>query len=271
MGTISTGQLTPLVDNLARVLLDSEAALISGPGTNAPTVATILTGLSGAGPASLAARVAALGDISEIVALGPATQALGVNFAGLLTVSKNLLYLQTGTLMVALDRHVGGLNAFLAANSLQVHPEFAAAFNYIAANAASLGLTVGVLTAITPAVIFPASESTLASVSVTGVTAGTFTGGTALNLAQVAPQPLWLKNTAGAPTTGTATTFSVTYVNASGNSVSGTPALSGALAAGAYLATGLVGSAVSAISVTANGANGDALALVVKPLRVVGY
>src|SRR6185437_3140176 len=150
--------------------------------------------------------------------------------------------------------------------------EFAAAFNYFAVNGVAMGLVNTTPTKLATTQVFVPTAQNLATISVTGTAAGTFGAGTAVDLTKYAPLPLYLKNTAGSSTTGTATSFTVTYTGTNGNSHTATQALSGALAAGATLAiSGATGSAVSNIVVNSGGVNGDTLAVAVLPSRTVTY
>lgn len=270
MATISTANLTALADSIAKSLVDAEAALITLPTSNAPTIATITAGQNGASN-SLRARIAALNDVDQEADLAPAGKVAAANMASAIVLSASTFYQQYRSLLSALDSHVGGLNAFLAANSLQVHPEFAAAFNAFATNATALGFKAA--TAIDPTHIFVPAVQTLGSIAVTGAAAGTFSAGTPIDTTKYAPAQLYLKNTAGGATGGTATSFTVTYTNAAGTAgQTATQALSGALAAGATLAIGsVVGSAVSNIVVNSGGVAADAIAVIVQPLRTVAY
>lgn len=272
MATISTGNFLALADNVGKSLVDLEANFITNAGANAPTISTITSGQNG-GSNSLYARVAALNDIVQVRDLAGSAKVAADNVVAWMGISKNALYLQYVQFMNALETHTGGVAAFITTNTLLVHPEFAAAFNYFASNAVGLALRGSAPTAIPTTDIFVPTSQTLASIAVTGSAAGTFGAGTAIDLTKYAPLPLYLKNTGGSPTTGTATSFTITYTNAAGTpGQSATQALSGALSAGATLAiSGATGSAVSNIVVNSGGANGDAIAVVVVPSRVVAY
>jgi hypothetical protein len=272
MAIISSSNLTTLVDNIAKSMTDLRTAFIANLGANAPTLTTITNGQNAASN-SLRAHVASLNDLDQESALAAAASAANTALVSQLAISMNEFYPSFGSFMVALDKHVGGLNAFLVANSLQVNPEFASAFNYIAANAVLLGLAPAVLTQIAPANIFINLNQTLASVAVTGAAAGTFAAGTAIDTTKYGPAALFLKNTAGGATGGTATSFTVTFNNGIGNAAAtATQALSGALAAGAVLAiAGASGISVSNIVVNSGGVAADAIAVVVQPLRTVSY
>src|SRR5260221_12735160 len=99
--------------------------------------------------------------------------------------------------MNSLETHTGGVNAFLVANTLLVHPEFAGAFNYFAPNASALGLRNAPVTSVATTQIFVAVEQTLASIAVTGAAAGTFSRRPAGDLAPEWPGGPFPQNTAG--------------------------------------------------------------------------
>jgi hypothetical protein len=272
MATISTGNLTAIADNISKSLLDLEAALITNVIANSPTKTTITNGAQ-AGSNSLLSRTAALNDTAQELALAGVAIQDAAKVAAAVNFTASGFYLNYAEYLIALDKHVAGLSAFLVTNVLLVGGEFAAAFNYVAANAVNLGLAGTAPTAILPANVFVNSDQILGSVAVTAAAAGTFSPGTALDLTKYGPAAMYLKNTAGAPTTGTATSFTVTYTNAAGTPAqTSTQALGGALGAGAYLAINSIsGSAVSAITVNSGGVNGDAIAVVIKPARVITY
>jgi hypothetical protein len=272
MATISTANLTALADNIAKSLVDLEASLITNVAANAPTKATIQAGQTG-GSNSLQARVAGLNDAQQEADLVDEALADAAKIAALVNFTMNGFHRNYAEFLVALDKHVGGLNAFLVSNSLQVHPYFATCFNYVADLAPQLGKSASALTHIAVSRIFTPTEVTLGSIAVTGAAAGNFSAGTALNTTLYGASQLYLKNTDVSPTTSTNAVFHITYTNAAGQAGQTTDqALSGALGAGAYLAVGSVtGSAVSVITVTSNGSNGDQIAVVVKPARTIAY
>lgn len=272
MSVINTTNFLLIADNVAKTLRDLETSLITNVGANAQTLSTIQNGQNAVSN-SLLAHVAALGDAGQENALVPAAVATAALSANIPVFALSGLWANWKSLFLALDNHVSGVNAYLQTNTLQVDPYFSDAFNYVANNAAALGVASSNLTPIAIAHIFPKVEVSLGTISVTGASAGTFGAGTALDTTKYASQQLYLKNTSGSPTSGTATSFTITYTNASGTTgQTVTQALSGALAAGAYLAAGsAVGQAVSNIVVNSGGVNADALAVVVKPLRAVVY
>jgi hypothetical protein len=267
---ISTTNFLGISDNIARTLLDLKTAFITNPTLNAPTSATIANGQNAASN-SLEARIAALGSIIQEAALANPGIAAATGIIGYMDVTPANFYAIYASLMLALDNLVVGVNNFLTLNSLQVHPEFANAFNYAASNAVSLGLALSPLTTISPTNIFVPASQTLASIAVTGVTTGSLTAGTPINTSLYAPEQLYITNILGSSSTGTATNFTITYTNAAGTTAIVSQALSGSLPAGANIAvTGAIGSAVSAISIT-SGAAGDQFGIIVLPLRTVTY
>lgn len=271
MTYLSTAQVTALADNVAKTLIDIETDLITNPAGSSPTVATITAGQN-AGSNSLSSRILALTPgtaYSNLQAqLASAVSAI-VNY---ISISKTTMYALYAPLMVAMDADVGNLADFLNANSLQVHPEFAACFNYVATNGLNKGWVGYLMAPIMPPAIFPSTETSLATFAPTGASTGTFTAGTAIDLSKYAPQELWLKNTTGAGTTGTATAFHITYKDASGNAAATKVyTLGGAMTSGQYIDLSIAGSVVSAITISAGGNAADTFAIVAKLLRTVAY
>jgi len=265
---ITPSQLTPILDNITQTLLDLDNNLVTGLMT---AVSTVQAGQHGASN-SLQARVAAL--VSHDLLNSNLGKAWGLtaqkvhSYIVIDPVGHNKLM---GDILVALDKDLGGLAHYLATNNLMVHRRFADAFNYVAANTISLGLAPGPLAPITPAQVFVPALQTLATFNATGATTGTFGAGTPIDTTKYAPSQLFIKNVGGAGTTGTATSFSATYTKANGQTGIGNQALSGSLAAGATLQLDTVlAVAVTAISIT-SGVSGDQFAIVVLPLRTVGY
>jgi hypothetical protein len=189
-----------------------------------------------------------------------------------LTYTKSEIYAIILDYLKALDTDIGGLANFLRANSLTVHPEFAAAFNAAAVDGKSVGLAKVRFAGITPDMIFIATEQSLADLSVTGATAGTFNAGTDLDTTLYAPAKIWIKNLLGGSSTGTATSFTITYKTVTGAvAAAGAPvAISGAQTTGAYTDSGLTGVAVTAVAIT-SGANTDHWGFVIKPARTIAY
>lgn len=224
MATISTANFLAIADNIAKSLVDLESAFISNITSNTPTAATITAGQTG-GANSLQARVAGLNDVVQERDLAGSAYTDASNVVSYLTVSKNALYALYKEFMNALEIHTGGVNSFLTTNTLLVHPEFAAAFNYFAPNASALGLRNAPATSIVAANIFVAAQQSLASIAVTGAAAGTFSAGTAINLSNNAPLPLFIKNTTTLANPASAPTLAA---------VTGTGVNASSLAAGTY-------------------------------------
>jgi hypothetical protein len=271
MSTISTSNLQTIADNIAKSLVDIEAAYISGVTS---TVTAVTNGASAASN-SLAAHVAALADLAEEKALVLTASQAAANVSGQFPLTANQFYDLYRTFLFSLDQHTGGLNTYLTTNSVQVHPEFAAAFNRMAGLAVSTGLTGTAPTVIAPANIFTPTEVSLATISVTGSAAGTFAAGSTLDTTKYGGSQIYVKNTGGSGSTGTATSFTVTYTKASDGTTghTATQALGGSLGAGAYLAIGSIADAkaVTAIAVNSGGANADTFAVVIKVLRAIAY
>lgn len=272
--SISSSQLTTLVDNVSKSIVDLEASLITNVGANSPTSTTITNGQFAASN-SLSAHISALAvaDQAGFIGTGWLKSANKVN--ALINFNKNSIYALFEDFLIALEKDLGGLYDSLWANSVQVHPEFQAAFNYIASQENIPGtyeiLDNRNMDLIPPTLVFPATETSLASIAVTGAAAGTFSAGTAIDTTKYASQELWLKNTAGGATGGTATSFTVTYKDINNTTQTVTKALSGSLASGAYLDLGVIGQSVSNIVVNSGGVAADAIAVVAKLLRTIAY
>lgn len=262
---ITTTQFTNLVDSIAKTLVDLEAAEIT---TSAATLANVITG-QGGGTTGLVARANALTPVGPGLDIPAVAQRVGAKIVAAASPVAPNYYSLYAPLIAKLDAEVGGLQQYLFANSLQVHPEFA---NLIA-NLNSTQGTPAQVGPISPANIFLAAESAaLGSIAVTGAAASTFTAGTAIDLTKFAPAPLYLKNTKAGTSGGTATAFSITYTNAAGTAgQTATFTLPGAQAANAILSLAITGSAVSAFSVTGGGVAADAWAIVGEPLRTIAY
>lgn len=266
---ITPTQFLAIADNVAQIILDLSTAHIINA---APTHGTVQNGLVGA-TNSMSARIAALSSADKTGQLGIQWRKAISAIYRYTVVSKADLYPFFKELLEGLDFDLKGVAAFVALNNLYVHPEFAAAFNWMADNGRVLGLHPLPIPHIPPSSVSLPAEQVLGSIAVTGATTGTFSSGTAIDQTQYAgPLQMYVKNTGGALSTGTATVFTVTYKNATnGANQTGTVTLSGALAAGARLAIGTTqGVSVSNITVTA-GANGDNFAVVVEPDHTVSY
>ncbi len=249
-----------LLDSITTSILALETAFNT---TLASSASSIVTGQS-----STLGKLSNISDIPSEVTVGPQLEADTNAVIAMVSVPNDTIYSLFARTLNHLDMDVNGLASYLTTNLILVHPEFANAFNYM------VGLRLRVpITTIGPGSVFTPTQVNLGSIAVTGAAAGTFTAGTALNTSLYAPQQLYLQNTGTATTGGTATSFTVTYTNAAGTTgQTVTQALSGTLAAGAYLALGTaVGSAVSGITVNSGGVSGDALAVCIQVLRVPTY
>lgn len=260
--------LTPILDNITQTLIDLDGNLVAGLSGAATTIRAGQHGTSN----SLQSRVAALASYDLLGSnLGRAWEATAQKVHDYIVIDATVHNKLVADTMVALDKDLGGLQHFLHANSMMVHRRFADAFNYIAANMVSLNLGPQPLQPISPAQVMLSAGQTLATFNATGATTGTFAAGTAIDTTKYGAHQLYIKNVGGSGTTGTATSFTITYTGADGVSHTATKALSGSLAAGATLAVGTTqGTAVTGISIT-SGVNGDQFAIVVISLRSVGY
>src|SRR5260370_20072673 len=153
MATISTANFLAIADNVAKTLLDLESAFGSNLTSNVPTAATITAGQTG-GANSLQSRVAGLNDVVQERDLAGAAYTDANAVVSYLTIAKTAFYALFKELMNSLETHTGGVNAFLVANTLLVHPEFAGAFNYFAPNASALGLRNAPVTSVATTQIF---------------------------------------------------------------------------------------------------------------------
>lgn len=266
---ILPSQFLAIADNIAKVLTDLETLYIT---TDAPTDATINSGVTGA-TNSLLARFQALNPADQTGMMGQNWQKAVAQIAAYDTAIKNTFYSFLKEYLEAMDFDIGGVASYIQNNSLVIHPEFAAAFNWMIQNGRTLRLKLGPIPAILPASIMVPAEQSLATLSVTGATTGTFVAGTAVDGTKYGPQPLSLKNTGAAPSTGTATSFTVTYTTSIDGSQTATvtQTLTGALAASGLLALGVNGYAVMSVAVNSGGANGDTFAVTAEPARVIAY
>lgn len=266
MPTITSAALLPLVDNIAKALLDYEAAFITNPAAAAPTISTLANGIN-----TLGTRVSSLADLQQEADLAPATIQDAQAALGLINVSATSMYLAYRHWFAAIDKHVGGLDSFLATNNAVVHAEFAAAFNYIAPQAAALGLRATNLTPLRPSVIFTATPVVLGTLSVTGAATGSYSLGATLDTSKYAPAGLYAQATTGITNTGTGPlVLAVTYLNASGvqqNNV----AVTLTQPVGGLQSLGLTGSQILNVTVTSGGTNGDSVRFTAEPARTVVY
>ncbi len=239
---ITTTQFLAIADNIAKTLVDSETDFIVNPGANSPTVTTINAGLTGASN-SLAARVAALAP--PVGALAPVNVAKATSaMSTFLSVPFSALYANYAPFILALDQDLGDTADFVLVNGLQVHPEFANCFNYVAVNAQRLFGANYTPTPILPVLVFPLINNVLGTINVTGAAAGTFVAGTALNSALYGSSQLFIKNATVIPGGGAAPTLTA---------ATATVANPSALAAGTYTVgyTWLSAAGESTLSATA--------------------
>lgn len=185
--TMSVAQATAIFDTIAQSLQDTEAFLIPTSGN----LTTIQNGMNG-GTNSLISRVAPLLNDAQSGTLGNAAAGVSTVVQNTANLTKAKLYTLYIPMLQSLELSLpGGVAEFCRANSILVHPEFAACVNAFAASQGESGLE-GVLLAPN---IFLGAEQSLATFAVTGASAGTFAAGTALDLTKYAPAPLSLKNT----------------------------------------------------------------------------
>jgi hypothetical protein len=214
--------------------------------------------------------VAGLNDIAQESALSADTLTATNSATSYLTFSPNTFYNLFTAFMWGLEQHVAGVNAFIATNTLTVHPEFAKAFNYFASNASTLGITNKVVTTVALSHIFVPTEQTLGSIAITGASAGTFTPGTAVNTALYGPgQALYVKNTGGSAWTAGGI-LSISYHD-SANTAQTVPYTTTTVAAGATVSLSVFGQSVTNITVTSGGTSGNDVAVVAEPTRTIAY
>ncbi len=280
---LTTGQTTALTDSIGKALLDYRTNFVSGTST---ARTNINNGVGGTGGSATVGRVlgyAATPDLSDELSLLPKVNTTASNVAAFLSgiANMNSVYNQYLPLLDALDSAQGGLNAYLSTNTLQTDALFAAAFNYYATNAASLGLrtSANLPAAIATGNFFPYavlddmwditfSGATTFSVNAVG---GTNTS-TALAGGGVGTLYIYKVNSSNA--VGSAA-ITITYTLASGstttvvyNTTSGVPLASGSLAAGYSL--GVAGQSITAVTAT-GGTSGEQYSFGIKLVRAVGY
>lgn len=259
---LTNAQVTALADSIAKGISDYNSNFITG--LSAP-VAAINAGVGGQGANATLGRVMAYASVpdlaDELAMLSPANQ-VASNVSAWISGVQNLnsFYLQYFPLLNALDTQLGGLNAFLVAQSLQVNAFFANAFNYFVSLASPLGLRNApnnLPTKLSPAVFFPyaaidnmwsftSSGATTFSANAVGANADTSASGGGV------AQFFLYKSNAGAATGGA--TFTVSFTKADGSTgtatyttSAGTPAASGSLAAG-YAITNAIGKAITGVT-----------------------
>lgn len=264
-GAFSITQLQGVVDNLAQMLLDVRTAFETNPGAIAPTLTTIQ-----AGATNLATRVAGLNDLEQVAALSLPASTLPDIITKVTGYHAIPYYLQFGAFLVELDTYCKGLSAALLQQQLQVHPEFAAMFNFIAQYASAYHLTSLPLTKISPQSVFVETETSLGSATYTSATTATFSGTAGLDTTTYGDSPLALKNTGSGPLPS-GFSFRLTYTTWDGSAYTTLYALPASLAVNGEAALNLMGVKCTGFDPDTDGATGDAIEIVAKPLRTMGY
>lgn len=280
---LNTTQVTQLCDSVAKGIDDYTTAFITNTGTNSPIYSTITAGVSGTGGSATVGRVLNfLDNASEQILIKPVNTA-AANVTAYITSVRAIagFYAQYYTLLDAIDTTVGGLNAYLTTNSIQVKACFANAFNAYQAVAVPLGLrtSTNAPIAIATANFFPdaaidtmwgftSSGATTFSANAVGANANTSVSGGGVGQFYI------YKNNASNAIGGA--TFTIQYTNAAGstasttyNTTSGTPTASGSLSSG-FAITGAIGSAI--VSVTGSGmTSGEQYTIGMKLVRASAY
>lgn len=215
---ITTTQFLAIADNIAKALVDLESAFITGTAT---TDAAVNSGMTSASN-SLFARYAALSTTDQAGQIGRNYQKAITAVTNYDNVLKNSLYSLFKEYLEALDYDLGGMAYYIKAGNLVVHPEFAAAFNWVAQSGRTLGLRTAPMPTIQPSNVLVPAEQLLGSIAVTGAAAGTFAAGTALTVGVYGPQQIYIKNTtllanpvaAPVPTAATATVANASALGA---------------------------------------------------------
>ncbi len=259
---LTNTQLLAITDSIAKIITDFNAAFITNTGSNAPTATTITNGISGTGTTNTLGRVLNWLDAPSEENVLQKMQNASNSFVSYVGSIRSLapVYQQFYAVMDALDNLLGGLNAYLTAQSIQVNAYFAAAFNaYVAASVAGAYRQVAPLQ-IAASNFFPyaavddiwdatASGATTFSTNTAGANAGgsSAAGG---GVGQIVIYKVNAGNAAG----GAALT--VTYLDGSGvshqatyNTTSGVPVGSGSLGA-AYNVTGAIGASITGVTGT---------------------
>lgn len=281
---LTTSQTTAITDSIAKAISDYNANFVSG--TSSPASA-INAGVGGTGATSaIVGRVLAYASVPDLVdelLLLPKANLVAGNVAAFLSGIRSLpsFYLQFYPLLDALDTAQGGLNAFLTTNTLQVSAYFAAAFNAFAVNAVTLNYRspAFIPTQLAVANYFPyaviddmwdftcSGATTFSSNAVGANVSSAVSGG---GVAQFYLYKVNASNAVGGAT------FTISYVNASGNTVtatyttsSGTPTASGSLAAG-FSISGAIGSAITGVTGTGM-TSGEQYTIGAKLIRAAAY
>jgi len=230
MPTLSLANFLVLADSLAQQARTVNDAFTNGAIAAAEPISG--TGM-GAGAVNNRGTITGANDIDVEAALAlPFQPAIAVG---------SLLSALYGPRLAALDRHVGGIGAFLAANSARVATQFR-----------------DLLWGVPPAQVFPPVVDPLASFAVTGAGAGTFTSNAVVDTTKYGPAALQLVTTAliGASTI----TVTLTLQLLNGTTVTKTVSIpNGTANATTFVvdASAVAYTAVTAISIT-GGTNGDA-------------
>ena len=284
---LTNTQLLAITDNISQDLSDFNAAFITNTGVNTPLYSTIVNGVASTGATSgLIGRLLAVAgapDLSDSLTLLPAANKTAGLTSAYITSLRSLssYYASFYPILDALDLAQGGLNLFLSTNSLQVNGYFAQAFNAYAALAVALGYrgSANVPTPLVAANYFPysavdsmwgftASGATTFSANAVGTNASTLAFGSGVGQVYI------YKNNATNAIGGA--TFTISYTNASGSTVtatyattSGVPLASGSLAAG-YAVTGCIASAITGVTGTGM-TSGEQYTLGIKLVRATSY
>jgi hypothetical protein len=280
---LSNSQILALSDSIAQAISDFNTNFITGTAT--PT-STINAGVGGQGASATVGRVlvyAGTPDLTDELALLTPVNTVANQVAAYLAGIRGLnpFLIQYFPLLNAMDTLLGGLNAYLVAQGIQVNAFFAAAFNLFSSMAVSQGLRspANIPVALAISTYFPyAAIDTMWGFTASGATtfsanavgANPNTSGSGGGIGQFYIYKVNSSNAAG----GAA--FTITYTNAAGvgaqvtySTVSGTPAASGSLAAG-YAVSGAIGSAITAV--TGSGmTSGEQYTLGMKLVRATAY
>jgi hypothetical protein len=254
-----------ITDNIARTLLDLESAYITNFDTSTPNFRTILLG-QGDSSNSLTSRIAALGDIQQIFALAHTSIDTANQIASVLSVSPNSFYMHYGPLLYALEQNTNGVASYLAASNMQVHVEFAKAFNFVANHFATLNF--GVIRPIPPTSVFVPTSTSLASFTASGATSGTTSILGTIDPTLYAPAPLYITVSLGIGSRIGNISLQVYYTDNAGNPYVITYTQ---IPANGKLALGVTGSLITNLILTAGGISGDTYLITGEPLRIPSY
>jgi hypothetical protein len=255
---LSGAQVTAFTDSLAKACDSFNTNFVSG---TLGAANAIIAGVGGTGVSQTTGRVLNWLDLVSEVDVIDDMQAVATSITTYLTSirSLNTFYQRFFPVLNDLDLALGGLNAFLTTNTLQISAYIANAFANFQAIAVSGGFrsSAAVPAIIVPANYFPyaavdnlwnitCSGATTFSTNVVGSSPSTSVAGGGVGQLYI------YKNNSGNATGGAAlviqyikgdgTTGTVTY-----NTTSGTPTGSGSLAAG-FAITGAIGSSIVSVS-----------------------